>query len=227
MALGSRLIPAHAGKTRPRRRACRAPAAHPRSRGENARRGGPITSAPGSSPLTRGKLVSRSQANEVFRLIPAHAGKTSDVKLTPLTPSAHPRSRGENSTARVGRRTFGGSSPLTRGKLYLLPPGSLPSRLIPAHAGKTSAGSSILASQSAHPRSRGENLRNALCIVTKEGSSPLTRGKRQLCVCVRVRKRLIPAHAGKTAVDYVLADIQGAHPRSRGENVSSASYHGL
>ena len=50
--------------------------AHPRSRGENARRGGPITSGPGSSPLTRGKLCSCLLRCCGRGLIPAHAGKT-------------------------------------------------------------------------------------------------------------------------------------------------------
>ena len=31
---------------------------------------------PGSSPLTRGKLVGKKGDYEVIRLIPAHAGKT-------------------------------------------------------------------------------------------------------------------------------------------------------
>ena len=50
-----RLIPAHAGKTRPIRRRRRPRSAHPRSRGENARRSRRAAAARGSSPLTRGK----------------------------------------------------------------------------------------------------------------------------------------------------------------------------
>ena len=71
-----RLIPAHAGKTKPRQ-ASRSPrAAHPRSRGENltVRRDPP--SRPGSSPLTRGKQGNKAHGAGDRRLIPAHAGKT-------------------------------------------------------------------------------------------------------------------------------------------------------
>ena len=71
------LIPAHAGKTS--RRACRSRRtwAHPRSRGENAWKAVLQGIADGSSPLTRGKPRDAVQAFRVFRLIPAHAGKTS------------------------------------------------------------------------------------------------------------------------------------------------------
>ena len=49
------LIPAHAGKTEPPARGPRPPAAHPRSRGENSESSYTVSSAYGSSPLTRGK----------------------------------------------------------------------------------------------------------------------------------------------------------------------------
>ena len=70
------LIPAHAGKTtwpgttRPH------PRAHPRSRGENTARTGPLAAVRGSSPLTRGKLLAARDDAVIHRLIPAHAGKT-------------------------------------------------------------------------------------------------------------------------------------------------------
>ena len=72
-------------------------------------------------------------------LIPAHAGKTEILTLAVHKVGAHPRSRGEND--RVDRLAVYhvGSSPLTRGK----PDGKLRtsgmSRLIPAHAGKTTS----------------------------------------------------------------------------------------
>ena len=50
------------------------------------------------------------------------------------------------------------------------------------------------------------------------GSSPLTRGKLHGRHPVRVRQRLIPAHAGKTANSPDSRPARPAHPRSRGEN---------
>ena len=55
-------------------------------------------------------------------------------------------------------------------------------------------------------------------IVDWDGSSPLTRGKREVYELPRSTKRLIPAHAGKTQVWPFHAAFIPAHPRSRGEN---------
>ena len=111
-----RLIPAHAGKTRlASTRPC-APAAHPRSRGENTWRRGLLAHRCGSSPLTRGKPDVVISTPNGPRLIPAHAGKTSII-LGPLTHfKAHPRSRGENLWYDAVAEHPEGSSPLTRGK---------------------------------------------------------------------------------------------------------------
>ena len=55
------------------------------------------------------------------------------------------------------------------------------------------------------------------------GSSPLTRGKLQVELCLQVRRGLIPAHAGKTPSSAAPGDLIWAHPRSRGENSAPAS----
>ena len=69
-------IPAHAGKTstvsaRPSRSG-----AHPRSRGENLATFGQTLHVSGASPLTRGKPLAYTEADEGRGRIPAHAGKT-------------------------------------------------------------------------------------------------------------------------------------------------------
>ena len=116
----------------------------------------------------------------------------------------------------------GGSSPLTRGKLYPEWVKDLTRRLIPAHAGKTSRWSCRSCWPGAHPRSRGENpdIPNRFLIV--EGSSPLTRGKLGDQPQHGRQRGLIPAHAGKTASDAPLVTVTRAHPRSRGENLNHA-----
>ena len=55
----------------------------------------------------------------MFRLIPAHAGKTAPAELPDPDTEAHPRSRGENPHILCVRVKKEGSSPLTRGKLKL------------------------------------------------------------------------------------------------------------
>ena len=213
-----RLIPAHAGKTHCKDSYPWCAAAHPRSRGENARLGGPITSGPGSSPLTRGKRSYALSALILPWLIPAHAGKTHHRRRFGRCWQAHPRSRGENDEYRNYDPLHTGSSPLTRGKHGRRRDRSGARGLIPAHAGKTGLRLSTTPVCGAHPRSRGENpwmARSRRCV---HGSSPLTRGKRQRAWQACTWPGLIPAHAGKTS-RVCLGDPRGAaHPRSRGEN---------
>ena len=192
--------------------------AHPRSRGENRSIGRRLSRSTGSSPLTRGKPHLVNLDHESQGLIPAHAGKTFTFERTSAGETAHPRSRGENDKMHWAARSRLGSSPLTRGKRA---PPQLPAAsygLIPAHAGKTASGSSRREKAGAHPRSRGENEAEAQRLPDGAGSSPLTRGKRVLKARRKVRRRLIPAHAGKTERRRRGDHRPRAHPRSRGEN---------
>ena len=172
--------------------------AHPRSRGENTGLDIDRMWATGSSPLTRGKRKKRSKRPLTLWLIPAHAGKT--------------RAPGQ------GGRILLGSSPLTRGKRYGDSVWEVALRLIPAHAGKTFGLFPLPMTQAAHPRSRGENFRSRLVCCVFSGSSPLTRGKLQVKLCLPLYQRFIPAHAGKTPGIGLVGLRHGAHPRSRGEN---------
>ena len=70
----------------------------------------------------------------------------------------------------------------------------------------------------AHPRSRGENRDRRGEPVNQGGSSPLTRGKLRVRADQPGKRRLIPAHAGKTLATGRRRSRLGAHPRSRGEN---------
>ena len=172
--------------------------AHPRSRGENARGSNPALYSQGSSPLTRGKPAGPDGPSGLRGLIPAHAGKTESQQPRRRHGRAHPRSRGENRIPSRGRPRVRGSSPLTRGKPATNSPRVITQGLIPAHAGKTRKLCGLNTSSEAHPRSRGENVREGGLRWEGLGSSPLTRGKR-LEACLSVFEGgLIPAHAGKT-----------------------------
>ena len=111
-----------------------------------------------------------------------------------------------------------GSSPLTRGKRPRRHQRGYGLGLIPAHAGKTGPPRRSAGRSRAHPRSRGENRSGLLSATMRTGSSPLTRGKRDLVGIVKVVSRLIPAHAGKTRSVASMSTVRPAHPRSRGEN---------
>ena len=195
------LIPAHAGKTSERTEYLKRGRAHPRSRGENSTAVSSATVSKGSSPLTRGKQAHAAMRVVNRRLIPAHAGKTSQPGRTPSAPTAHPRSRGENAWAFDAESGLAGSSPLTRGKHGAVAVSRRDLRLIPAHAGKTTGPRRAASACPAHPRSRGENPSGKSEDLLPLGSSPLTRGK-----------------PSKTFVDQCRG---AAHPRSRGENTRS------
>ena len=135
-----------------------------------------------------------------------------------LSPSAHPRSRGENYSELGNTPSMVGSSPLTRGKRLVLIFVRSNIRLIPAHAGKTPRRKRSPRGDRAHPRSRGENSLLTPMDSLRYGSSPLTRGKRTVSISAPPAFRLIPAHAGKTLNVTRRRAVSAAHPRSRGEN---------
>ena len=206
------------GKPRRRTRTLAPCGAHPRSRGENADSMAEKLGLSGSSPLTRGKPSPGIRRGVRAGLIPAHAGKTAYTVEYRISAAAHPRSRGENLNLGVEGVKIGGSSPLTRGKRLELPPLTHNRGLIPAHAGKTVPAGHAVQTTEAHPRSRGENARSPIHDYTKEGSSPLTRGKPVVRACFGALIGLIPAHAGKTPTNAGQRGENRAHPRSRGEN---------
>ena len=217
-ASGAGLIPAHAGKTRLSRWPGSPPAAHPRSRGENACVCFERRCLTGSSPLTRGKRRCSHRSRRPAGLIPAHAGKTCQRGPSARRRRAHPRSRGENAVGVACAAGDDGSSPLTRGKRISHFEKPLVMRLIPAHAGKTGHIAKAPHRDAAHPRSRGENALYGLACCQASGSSPLTRGKLSRVTTCDSHKRLIPAHAGKTCFTRPNSRTLEAHPRSRGEN---------
>ena len=156
---GRGLIPTHAGKTRSTPAPGTGTRAHPHSRGENRAEIADLQTRAGSSPLTRGKPNVRPVERVGGRLIPTHAGKTSERTEYLKRGRAHPHSRGENHSPRELALHTAGSSPLTRGKRQ---PARLHVRvggLIPTHAGKTASAPPSAWTTWAHPHSRGENWR--------------------------------------------------------------------
>ena len=172
--------------------------AHPRVCGEN--RSAPLDNAPstGSSPRVRGKPIGSTGQRSLDGLIPACAGKTRCCVRGVGVPPAHPRACGENMGRMVYQLAAAGSSPRVRGKPD--PPRQQRGRvrLIPARAGKTTAGIRPGSRSTAHPRACGENSAWCGAFQVWGGSSPRVRGKRPSLRQPRHSARLIPARAGKT-----------------------------
>ena len=172
----------------------------------------------GSSPRGRGKPIGRFWRIVGPRLIPAWAGKTCTAALRAPAHRAHPRVGGEN--GHPERRVLWkvGSSPRGRGKLSWNRCWKRARRLIPAWAGKTNRRSSSTRCRWAHPRVGGENARSAAEAWMHAGSSPRGRGKPLPRPTKCLRRRLIPAWAGKTSSGVLAASIAaGSSPRGRGK----------
>ena len=191
---------------------------HPRSRGEHA--AGYFCQFPpaGSSPLTRGARPGRWEIGTRYRIIPAHAGSTVTLPHPAVTDWDHPRSRGEHQTIGAPSSALCGSSPLTRGARNAGRPRWPTVRIIPAHAGSTSSASTGAGRYPDHPRSRGEHRSNLSPSRLQYGSSPLTRGARASLQSRIAWRRIIPAHAGSTALSRAAPSVIEDHPRSRGEH---------
>ena len=218
-----RLIPACAGKTRPRAGNHPATPAHPRVCGENSRAALYPAMRVGSSPRVRGKQRRQHHHLPPRRLIPACAGKTASSPRIARPRRAHPRVCGENifKWHRRSRRT--GSSPRVRGKREQVPWPVPREGLIPACAGKTLAPAVGPGPHEAHPRVCGENGRPPRITAPHTGSSPRVRGKHRGRPRHRGQGGLIPACAGKTTTQQRCNALATAHPRVCGENSTSAA----
>ena len=192
--------------------------AHPRSRGEHL---SPVwwnSCTVGSSPLARGTRLHIERHALGHGLIPARAGNTPLCVRWACPSWAHPRSRGEHTSAAAGSSPVRGSSPLARGTLLTIFDGLKAVGLIPARAGNTRSFTDSLSLRRAHPRSRGEHRRKSPIPPHKLGSSPLARGTRTQELPVVTVAGLIPARAGNTRSSHGHHRVDGAHPRSRGEH---------
>ena len=172
------LIPAWAGKTRPRASSQACSGAHPRVGGENAGFGRVSPWSSGSSPRGRGKRDRLTDRTAHEGLIPAWAGKTHSRRCGPDRRPAHPRVGGENPLGGPVVNHDVGSSPRGRGKRRMGHESIQTTGLIPAWAGKTPGPGRCGGRTPAHPRVGGENIGLNAGWERLEGSSPRGRGKR-------------------------------------------------
>ena len=213
-----RIIPAHAGQTLRRHPPRRLTPDHPRACGANAGTCFTSCASVGSSPRMRGKRCDPSPRRRPRRIIPAHAGQTSQLEHSVYSPADHPRACGANvsSDGMLSRCT--GSSPRMRGKPALHSRAGVGHRIIPAHAGQTSMVVSASVLSSDHPRACGANQQGGYPRWYPPGSSPRMRGKRVRGPCGSYRLRIIPAHAGQTSGVIQWTKTATDHPRACGAN---------
>ena len=191
-----RIIPAHAGFTRPAQAGRQRPPDHPRTRGVYSARAGTGPCASGSSPHTRGLRGALTGGLRSPGIIPAHAGFTYRAARRRKARPDHPRTRGVYWAARALPPGTVGSSPHTRGLHGRASPAPPVVRIIPAHAGFTR-------------RPGGDGL-------YPQGSSPHTRGLQATWRGWPLSSGIIPAHAGFTRGPGSPRCHARDHPRTRG-----------
>ena len=171
-----RIIPAFAGNTRYCRSRSEGPRDHPRIRGEHLHVLHISRLKRGSSPHSRGTLDDRSMFMDYYGIIPAFAGNTmiECFKLNKIWD--HPRIRGEHQSSTRSRKKAQGSSPHSRGTLWLATTGIELPGIIPAFAGNTWIVIRIKTGKEDHPRIRGEHQKQEECAELPLGSSPHSRG---------------------------------------------------
>src|SRR5437773_1139789 len=114
-----------------------------------------------------------------------------------------------------------GPSPRARGirlgpVLETARPGS-----IPARAGNPQRATRARRAAWVHPRARGESGLITSPTQLIEGPSPRARGIRAILTWLLVTKGSIPARAGNPVLREDRLHLNGAHPRARGESVTT------
>ena len=130
------------------------------------------------------------------RFIPAYAGNSPNENRVRNLLTVHPRLRGELELTGTPAPNGLGSSPLTRGTLF---DGFFPGvqyRFIPAYAGNSSWKTTAERLCSVHPRLRGELEEWAKFVNYCRGSSPLTRGTRNIGAARPFHLSLTPKSLG-------------------------------
>ena len=131
-------------------------------------------------------------------IIPAYAGCTLNVSAGYASAMDHPRIRGVHTTLKDAVPVASGSSPHTRGALGSRDGEVGALGIIPAYAGCTSWLFGLFWWFWDHPRIRGVHPGRMRGWIKDPGSSPHTRGARDLCRGARGPEGIIPAYAGCT-----------------------------
>ena len=152
---------------------------HPRRCGENLNtvlKAKPIS---GSPPQVRGKHSVRVLLQQRVGITSAGAGKTADRRLGRVRAQDHPRRCGENRLRFLPARPPRGSPPQVRGKRFSSHASCFLHRITPAGAGKTLYIARGDFERGDHPRRCGENCSKLIVVVSRPGSPPQVRGKRE------------------------------------------------
>ena len=136
----------------------------------------------GSPPPMRGKAARKGVFLPYGRITPAYAGKSSHLCKLFRGRRDHPRLCGEKKQKQIHFMGVAGSPPPMRGKACHWYFNTDISRITPAYAGKSNAGTSAINNRKDHPRLCGEKVSPPHQKLYVAGSPPPMRGK-DLYIC--------------------------------------------
>ena len=145
----------------------------------------------------RGKGCYSFSFYRIWRITPAHAGKSSFLLSALKSLQDHPRTCGEKIKISEIGKMFYGSPPHMRGKVF--------------HTGLYTVGIKD------HPRTCGEKSISDKNGSVTVGSPPHMRGKDSIFYIKLFRAGITPAHAGKSRLLAPSSLRRGDHPRTCGE----------
>ena len=170
---------------------------HPRLCGEKLSGTWSTTSAAGSPPPMRGKVLWSG--------------------CTPYASKDHPRLCGEKYGYYTIEVSSLGSPPPMRGKAALPACLHFFTRITPAYAGKREKRFSLPANIRDHPRLCGEKRQLESLLSSDRGSPPPMRGKAENACVTDEGNRITPAYAGKSVIVAFVFFKSWDHPRLCGE----------
>ena len=192
------ITPAWAGKSGKNPKPLQRTRDHPRVGGEKLRSAISCLLVVGSPPRGRGKAQFGNCPYCHERITPAWAGKSVYGIIPCADKGDHPRVGGEKLLSVTTIRSFLGSPPRGRGKVYQLFRMGYCVGITPAWAGKRSALVWVCAKPWDHPRVGGEKTKLILLFRFRLGSPPRWRGKVAGFSVVVPPAGITPAWAGKS-----------------------------
>ena len=158
-----------------------------------------------------------TEANRVFGITPAWAGKSDNSENQSSKKQDHPRVGGEKALSSTALGLAIGSPPRGRGKGVLIFPRRAAVGITPAWAGKRRRAGGGTPARQDHPRVGGEKKMYRTAGACFSGSPPRGRGKVAVDHFLHSAAGITPAWAGKRAFFHDSGRMPRDHPRVGGE----------
>ena len=166
-----------------------------------------------------------TEANRVFGITPAWAGKSDNSENQSSKKQDHPRVGGEKALSSTALGLAIGSPPRGRGKGVLIFPRRAAVGITPAWAGKRRRAGGGTPARQDHPRVGGEKKMYRTAGACFSGSPPRGRGKVAVDHFLHSAAGITPAWAGKRAFFHDSGRMPRDHPRVGGEKIGLCCCH--